>query len=317
MRCVNFLSSRGFDCPVYTNPADYFLSVLKSEPDKFSKFETETSDIQIDTHRESTIPNANFLRQVLLQIKRYSHQVSRDPYTSRYRLLQNFVLSFVYGSFFWQLGSNSDPAGAIFYIIMYQGIIFAFMSAITSFPSETALIMREQLSMKYNLGALMIGKTIVETPLILACTCVFTTITNFMIDLNDNAQDFFVYLFVSFLLSLVGQSYGYLVAAMFESREVINAVTPTMIPFIIMGGYFTVDIPVGAIWMWELSYVRWTFQALVKTIARDQAILDKYKIEDNVVWKAIIILVSQFLILRILITLALYRRVWWSNQTQE
>ena len=210
---------------------------------------------------------------------------------------------------------------------MYQGVIFAYMTAISSFPSEIITVMREQLIFPYGMVPYMIAKTIIELPLTIICAVIYLIITNAMIGLidgNDVIVRFIKFMLISVLLSMVGQTWGYVPPSLFKTREVINAVTPIMTPFIIMGGYFTTDIPIGAIWLYSISFIRWSFQSMAGIVITDMGndtkasdLLDTYDIHDDTFWKAIVILISEFIILRLVIIAGLYHRKIYRNNAQE
>lgn len=308
---IEWFSERGFRCPMYNNPADYFIRVLHESTTMLA---IAPIDVPANVPRTATSRVATRSSLfIAVHASRFLRRMRRDPYTAKYRLLQNFVISLIYGLFFWQSKSNDSKLGALFYMVLYQGVIFSFMSAISSFPPEVNLVMREQLTSGYNLVGYIIAKTIMEFPLSLLCCILFTSVVNFMIDLAP-VEKFPELVFVNLLGALVGQSWGYLVTSTFRSLEVINAVTPIMIPFVIMGGYFTTEIPIGAIWMYDLSFIRWTFQAMVDTVF-DQTTTEKYNSSD-VYSTSVAVLIGQFFALKVLSIVALTWRKFRVNSTQ-
>ena len=324
-----YFAELGHDCPIYNNPADYYMSILKDvDPDPSSSSSAVGyNEVPLSPYDKKEVNDIPITTQLGLQIRRQYRKIIRDPYTIKYRVLQNIVIGIVYGALFWQLNNNESKLGAIFYMIMYQGVIFAYMTAISSFPFEIITVMREQLIFPYGIIPYMIAKTIIELPLTIICAVIYLIITNAMIGLidgNDVVVRLIKFVLISILLSMVGQTWGYVPPSLFKSREVINAVTPIMTPFIIMGGYFTTDIPIGAIWLYSISFIRWSFQSMAGIVITDMGnstkagdLLDTYDIHDDTFWKAIVILISEFIILRIVIMAGLYHRKIYRNNAQE
>lgn len=336
---VKYFEERGHLCPIYNNPPDFFIRTLMENEhlsvELSRDWTTETPEAPEDSITGSAPQPANLL--LATHCKRFWRRSLRDPYTAKYRILQNFVISIIYGTFFWNLGDDKAGVdaklGSMFYMVLYQGIIFSFMSAISSFPPEIGSVMREQLTYPYHLSQYTLSKSIMEFPLSFICNLLFGTVTNFMIGLNTDFTRYVKFITINLLCAMVGQSWGYLITSAFQTLEVINAVTPIMIPFVIMGGYFTVDVPIGAIWMYNLSFVRWTFQAMVEVVFEETTLdcpanvtncystgaelLDNYRVESGIFWKSCLVLSSQFIILRVLIAAALWRRKKWYNNVQE
>lgn len=324
-----YFAELGHDCPIYNNPADYYMNILKDiDPDPSSSSSVVRYDeIPLTPYDKKEVTDIPIMTQLGLQIRRQYRKIIRDPYMIKYRILQNIAIGIIYGTLFWQLNNNESKLGAIFYMIMYQGVIFAYMTAISSFPSEIITVMREQLIFPYGMVPYMIAKTIIELPLTIICAVIYLIITNAMIGLidgNDVIVRFIKFMLISVLLSMVGQTWGYVPPSLFKTREVINAVTPIMTPFIIMGGYFTTDIPIGAIWLYSISFIRWSFQSMAGIVITDMGndtkasdLLDTYDIHDDTFWKAIVILISEFIILRLVIIAGLYHRKIYRNNAQE
>ena len=334
-----YFAELGHDCPIYNNPADYYMHILKDiDPDPCSSTVRHNDTLQLQLQSSLYVKKEGIhipiMRQLELQIRRQYRKIIRDPYMIKYRILQNVAIGIVYGTLFWQLNNDESKLGAIFYMIMYQGVIFAYMTAISSFPSEIITVMREQLIYPYHIIPYMIAKTVVELPLTIICAITYLIITNAMIGLINTSHDdivinFIKFMLISILLSMVGQTWGYVSPSLFKSREMINAVTPIMTPFIIMGGYFTTDIPIGAVWLYNISFIRWSFQAMASivitevnignetNIGNEINLLDTYDIHDYTFWKAVVILISEFVVLRLVIIIGLYHRKTYRNNAQE
>ena len=343
MDSVKYFEDRGHLCPIYNNPPDFFIKTLMENEHLSGQLSRDwtANELFVD-HQTPELPDdsppprpINLL--LATHCKRFWRRSLRDPYTAKYRILQNFVISIIYGTFFWNLGNDKAGVdaklGSMFYMVLYQGIIFSFMSAISSFPLEIGSVMREQLTYPYGLSQYTLSKSIMEFPLSFVCNLLFGTIANFMIGLNADFSRYVKFITINLLCAMVGQSWGYMITSTFQTLEVINAVTPIMIPFVIMGGYFTVDVPIGAVWMYNLSFVRWTFQAMAEVVFEGTILdcpqnvtncyltgaelLDDYRVESGIFWKSCLVLGSQFVILRVLIAAALWRRKKWCNNVQE
>eukprot|EP01083_Nonionella_stella_P283996 966691_1 len=188
---VGFLGSReesvakfadlGFECPQFTNPADFFLKSLFAEsPEEIGKI-LEISEAQTvstiarieDTAAACPEPlvaspfeRVGVSTQLRLLCVRSEKNMYRNPITSYIRLIQSVLVALIFGVVFLNVGrakvDTSDPASVAFAIYdrsaclilcIYAMAAYTTIAAVQSFPLERDLFKREVANNMYSVSS--------------------------------------------------------------------------------------------------------------------------------------------------------------------
>jgi hypothetical protein len=183
-------------------------------------------------------------------------------------LMKTFFAAFMSGIFglvFWQLDQNQkaiqNRTGLLFFLTMNQ----AFGSVIGTsqvIPRQIAVVQRERANRMYAILPYYISNLMVTIPIEVVPVLANAIVVYYMADLGGS---FFVFSLIIFLENLCGVSLGMALSASFKSVTMAPQIAPAVvIIFLIFNGFMINEesIPVYFIWLRELSFVRYAFQAV-------------------------------------------------------
>eukprot|EP00753_Platysulcus_tardus_P001396 PLAT11325.2.p1 GENE.PLAT11325.2~~PLAT11325.2.p1 ORF type:complete len:695 (-),score=412.60 PLAT11325.2:85-2169(-) len=287
-----------YGCPLYTNPADYFLKIMYRDPtgetsvlgreetdaERISRFAAAHNEkvlMDMSSLDESTEEDrkalaatsgkgrtVGFCTEVSLLAGRSLLNFRREPLLTKVRLGQTIFMSLICGLLYLQIADDQksiqDRSGSLFFIVTSQ-MMNAVASVIMSFPAERQLFLREQDNNMYRVSTYFLGKTFSELPFQLIFPLVFAAICYFMIGYQLLTDRFFGFTVTLIVLSLSGQSIGFLIASAVSDAEVAVSLMPVaVIPFMLLGGFFSNqdNLPVYFSWLSWASPFKYGFEAL-------------------------------------------------------
>lgn len=241
------------------------------------------------------------IHHMILHLKRSTLMTIRHPLVGIFRIVSHLVVGAFLGLLYYDpligkaggcpptLGESSDPLkfesltdriesekqavtnnlGLWFFSLVF--IQFgAMLPTVLSFPLEMASFAKERTNGWYGVLSYYLGKTLSDAPFQFLCPLLYLSIIWLMTSQPLEIERFIQVLLVLILLSLVSQSQGVLVGALFM-RDLMAAVfvAPiTVIPQMLFSGFFiTVDaIPSFLMTGVYLSYERYAFEAVVIAI---------------------------------------------------
>ena len=279
--CVDFFADHGFDCPKFSNPADFFLRTLAlndtdhllDDADAESSANADAIDKRytggIEAYRSRFGYGASFLVQLWLLTVRAWKVYLRNPMLTKARLGQTLIFSLLVGAIYWNVGDDqrgvTDATGAMFFVVINQAMSSVF-GVISSFPPERALFISEKGNRMYSTGAYFAGKTLAELPFQFLFPTVFSLVCFWMVGFNDEGGRFFVFAACLIAVVNVGQSLGLTISAGVSDINVALALAPVcIIPFLLFsGGFGSVDsIPDWLEWLKYLSIFKWGLDLLI------------------------------------------------------
>jgi len=160
--------------------------------------------------------------------------------------------------------SIQDRTGILFFQAMNQ----AFGAAIgisKIIPQQLKVVSRERAARMYTPLPYYLSTFLVTLPLELAPGIFYGTVIYFMTALREGAEYYLTYLGIMLLENFAGIGLGMCLSASFTSVEMAPQLAPAfVILFLMFSGYFLNEsnVPVFLIWLRELSFIRYAFQAL-------------------------------------------------------
>ena len=98
---------------------------------------------------------------------------------------------------------------------------------------------REHFNGTYRTDVYFLSKQIVELPLYVLEAGILFTILYWMAELNPEAERFFVFLGIAFLILQVVMSLGYFLSCVAPSADIALAIAPVLIiPMMLFGGFY-------------------------------------------------------------------------------
>ncbi|CEL98098.1 unnamed protein product [Vitrella brassicaformis CCMP3155] len=303
---VTYFSRLGYQCPQFSNPADYIIRVLAVRSDdtvkmaeidnmaKQWKEKGETFNAEwVKTHvkdeedfaceqGDPATDNAainikghfavSWPMQFMVLLNREMKMTSRDPVLTVARLGQTLILGLLVGLIFYQLGdgqrSVQDKNGGIFFIVTNQSIMGIF-GVLQVFPMERPIAMREHESGSYSTTAYFLCKILSNIPFQIIFPALFCSISYWMMGLNPDGVTFILSVLIIILTANAAISLGYLVSTACTSVAVALALGPLIaMPLMLFGGFFVNTDTIGPGWVWleYLSFFKYGFSAFATVV---------------------------------------------------
>ncbi len=284
-----YFQSIGWEVPMHTNPADYYMQVLaisypkqkqdlkkiKALKKNYDQLLLELNaqepkrlhlpDPQIETRLQSqTATQVQQFKQVF--IRAYKEKI-RDFAPMNFKLLQTFLLAFLSVSIFWKMPRNNYAEltgfiGYVFYCVMIQMFV-GILGTILVFIDERPLFLREQANRMYGIIPYYIAKDLIDLPLNMFIP-LFFSFFYFGMGTNVTMQQFGNFYAIQLMVSLATTGYGQVVGSLFDTAETACFFCPIiMMPFVMFAGFITnVDtFPNWVGWIQYISPIRYGFEA--------------------------------------------------------
>jgi len=192
----------------------------------------------------------------------------REPMVLKVKIFQTIVIALLLGVIY--LGQELNQQG----VMNINGALFLFLtnmtfqnvfSVINVFCLELPIFLREHGNGMYRTDVYFLAKTLSELPLYIIFPTLFIGITYYMIGLNADIGCFFICVGITILVSNAGVSFGYMTSCVSSNVNVALAITaPSIIPFMIFGGFFlnSGSVPSWLMWLQYLSWFNYANEAL-------------------------------------------------------
>ncbi|KAJ3117086.1 ATP-binding cassette sub- G member 1 [Phlyctochytrium bullatum] len=297
---IDYFSKLGYECPEYTNPADFlFMSVLNNEdstvpnapagPTQAERInglldawdaspEAKAIDALAKAPRQGGIIGAAhkirslFTTQFKFLFERASKNAFRNPLVVKAKLGQSLVIAIILGILYNGTGSDYSYSGAqnrqgLLFFTAVNMVMSSTIGVLSIFGEEKVVFTREFGAGYYGLPAYFFSKIMVEMPFQIIFPWVFATVVYWFVGLQNIAVKYFIYVLFSILSSCCGFSLGIAIACIFESLETALAAAPLLLmPLMLFSGLFVNNgsIPVYFDWIKYISPMKYAFEGLYK-----------------------------------------------------
>ncbi|KAK7480392.1 hypothetical protein BaRGS_00028311 [Batillaria attramentaria] len=189
---------------------------------------------------------------------------SRTRILSKLKVLESVLLCLLVSLVWFQLPrieeTLRDRMGAIFFTIIHWGFTPLF-DAVSSFPMERVVIHKERSAGWYRLSAYYLAKMTSELPLILLQPAIFVIVSYWCVGLNG-VGPFFGTVLVVMVNAIAGQSIGlFLGIACMDFRRAMTIATIIMMAIMLLGGFYTRNLPFWLDWIKYLSFLHYSFHS--------------------------------------------------------
>jgi ATP-binding cassette subfamily G (WHITE) protein 2 len=217
---------------------------------------------------------------------------SRDLVTLKIKLILSIFFSALIGGIYSNIGygqsSIQNRSGLFFFIAILINTAFTSFSAVlNTFPKEKTIVWRERSGRAYDTVSYFVSKVfhhdilmpthslthslthspakvLVEIPLNIVPAIVYACILYWIVGLNADRFGYFILILM--LHVVVTISLGLFISSFAPNVDAANAMgVPFLIIGIIFGGFYidVKSLPIVANWIPYISFIRWTFQALL------------------------------------------------------
>jgi ABC-type multidrug transport system ATPase subunit/ABC-type multidrug transport system permease subunit len=270
----------GFECPEFSNPAEFLLGLLTPSDDKFDEkiaLFKQASSKTIPALEVKELPSLfhrepiGFFRETFLLINRSMINTTRNKLSILYKAIANFCfLLLTLAAYFDACNSTtptsvSDRAGIIFLLIVYMAFIS--VNSATSLSTDKAIFIREQASKTYSPAAFYMSKLLFDIPFdqILVLIMGFLLYLSVGLSLHHAYQIFF-FVFALLILDLNTRGWGNLLLIALPNLEASSAATPfvLILQLLFAGLFINYDsIPNYLIWLEYISMFKFTWSAIM------------------------------------------------------
>ena len=265
----------GVKCPMYTNPAEFFLGIISNE--------------KVDPIRDPPAMRASYgagtsapeggggrrLHTVLeywYLLKRAFRDTCRQHVVTQYRMVQSVLFGLIIGSLYFDLGNTQmdiqNRDGCTFFIIVNQ-MMSVFFSVVQTFPLQLKTFKQEYSKRLYRVGPYYWAKTTADVPVQTVVICAFAALVLPMTNLCPSAARSLMFLGYLLLTSWVFSSFGYFVSTLADDPTVVLIIANIMIlPAMLVGGFFINNnsVPEYYVALENVSTFNIAFQALIKCV---------------------------------------------------
>eukprot|EP00118_Oscarella_pearsei_P005221 m.23701 g.23701 ORF g.23701 m.23701 type:complete len:697 (+) comp28518_c0_seq2:216-2306(+) len=303
---MGFFGSCGYPCPENHNPADFYVHTLAITPgseeecrqkvkaltDKFDESEpgkalkTSIEEMNIDSGNQNGNGRSYDLEFSQRQLHKQSYKASfftqlrfvfwrawlsniRDPTAVKVKIGQSLVISLLLGLTYLRTGNDQtrvqNVPGALSFVLI-QLSISSVIAVLQTFPLDMPVFLREHQSHVYRTSVFYLSKMMADTPFLILQVLIFSSISYFLIGLNESAEKFFTFFGLCIIIAMVAISLGYTVSAGAPNVSVALAIGPvSFIPFLLFGGFFVRSgtVPVFLEWIQWISWFFYGFETLM------------------------------------------------------
>lgn len=300
-KVVPYFGEKGFQCPQYTNPADYiFMSILNSDAVHDKLEESPAVRIQrlqqawldseenkallsgisdTSVYKELNVSSfkkpSNFMTQFKFLFKRAGKNAWRNKLIIRIKFAQAIVIGLIVGLIYLDVGRSEtlglqdqvqNRMGSLFFLVVNMFMLSA-TGVLSIFATEKFVFMREYSSGYYSLPAYFLSKTLVELPFQVLFPIVLVSIEYWMIGFQNIFYKYVIMALVAVLVCLCGMAFGTLSACAFNDLPVALAIFPLFfLPLMMFSGLFVnlQSIPEYFKWIKHISPMKYGFVTLMK-----------------------------------------------------
>tara|TARA_R110002050_G_scaffold217642_3_gene353638 strand:+ start:247 stop:1359 length:1113 start_codon:yes stop_codon:yes gene_type:complete len=286
---VDYFANLTDPCPSRYNPADYLLELLVERKDKdgetplklrlieeYKKTEEKCAAVPIparedDDENDSKWP-ASWLEQAFV-LGRRSMQFKFDRAVSFLPICQSIGMILICMVVWFDMSFSEDTlrdrAGLLFFSVVWFSV-FPMTSTVLAFCSDRQVLEKERAVGSYRLSAYVLSRMAAENPVDVIFVTLFCTVVYWTSNLSDSVGSFFALWTLFIFVSMAGQAAGQCFGSTFLDLQ--RAMTLTLVYFLfcmLIGGYYTQDIPDWISWGKYLSPVYFAFDLALIIVFHD------------------------------------------------
>lgn len=207
---------------------------------------------------------------------RASRLAGRQTTENVINVIRTTVFSLLLGLIWLNVGKHAardgDPneirntGGLLFFSIVNHSFSGVF-GVVFTFASESRLVLRERIAGAYRVSAYFVTYLLVEMPRVAVWSFLHSVVIYWLVGLRPSAHAFFVFFAIHILVELNAEAITLLFTAATRSEKLASALAPIpLVISILFGGFFIQPkaIPVWLRWIRYVTYMRWSFVALVR-----------------------------------------------------
>ncbi|KAL4155440.1 hypothetical protein PRNP1_007550 [Phytophthora ramorum] len=328
---IDHFSAAGYSCPMYMNPAEYFISLVNSDFEGHAdikrlvasyassamalkvvdNIEADAAGVHNATPVVPVKPSA--LRQFWVLMQRNSLNNVRNPGIYWVRLAMYTMLSFMVGTMYLSTNdaiSDEDMVPLLFYVQAF--LVFMSVAVLPFFIEQRAVFLRERANSGLNVFSFALANFIATLPGIFVIALVSTLLVVLLSGLNG----FWYFLLNLFLSLVVAESLMHVIGAAVPHYIIGIALGAGIYGMFMLCEGFMVPkdaIPDYWIWAYYIAFHSYSFKSFVYEhfihvdTPAAKAILARLNLEDVDTPQNMIILACYAIGLELIFTFILYK----------
>ncbi len=226
------------------------------------------------------------------------------------RLFQAVFLGIYTGGLYFNAGKQdyTDPIGwstmvGYFFFIAISYMMGSLSPVTLVFPTEKEVFLKQENARLYSVLPYFLSRNIVELPYLFILPIIICSILYWMVGQASTAQQFFLFFFISMLVSFAGESLGLLIGSIVIDEKATSAVTPVVVlPIFIFSGVFknTGNLPSWIGWFQYLSPLKYGFLSMITNETNNRSSNISNLNLDLEMWPSIFVLIGLSLAFRAL-----------------
>lgn len=195
---------------------------------------------------------------------------SRSAIFTPLNLCKSLAIGMVAGMLWFQTDyteRNVYDIRSYYFFTMTFWVFDAMFTALTAFPSERDVILKERASGSYHLSAYFMAKTTADAPVRLILPLIYMVVSFWMAGISDSVGVFFGTIGCTLLSVVAGESIGLFIgAAVYDLQKGLTIMTVFTLFLMLLGGFFVENIPVFIQWGKYISPFKYAFDSSLQLV---------------------------------------------------
>ncbi|CAG9820171.1 unnamed protein product [Phaedon cochleariae] len=290
---VDYLAASGFHCPIYHNPADFIIEVVKGDygdhTDMLAHAALEEKwrgnhpakicNDPVDTYKNSVYPKQRIDSigmpsewfKFLVLLRRSGVQIYRDWTISQLKILLHLLVGLFLGLTYQNCGQDADKAVTnlgFFTVSTVYMVYTASMPAVLKFPSELCMLKKENFNNWYKVHTYFAAVMLFDMPLQVIFTSVYS-LTSYL--LSNQIRDWHRFCMLLLLQSLSGMSgsgFGLIIGSLFNPVNGTFVGVICLCCFFLFGGFFILLVHMSKFMyaVTNLSFIAFTVEGSMQAL---------------------------------------------------
>ncbi|DBA03014.1 TPA: hypothetical protein N0F65_003202 [Lagenidium giganteum] len=278
---IKHFSSVGYECPMYSNPAEYFITLVNADFEGHadirklvnayasSTIAADTASLIVADRNAVTdfkpvvpVPPSG-MRQFWVMMHRNSINNIRNPGIYWVRLFMYFMLSFMVGTMYLYTNkdiSQQDLVPLLFYVQAF--LVFMSVAVLPFFIEQRSVFLRERANSSLNVFSYVLANFLAALPGIFLIAVISTLLVVLLADLNG----FWWFLLNLFLSLVVAESLMHVIGAAVPHYIIGIALGAGIFGMFMLCEGFMVprtSIPDYWIWGYYMAFHTYSFESFV------------------------------------------------------
>ncbi|CCD23322.1 uncharacterized protein NDAI_0B02870 [Naumovozyma dairenensis CBS 421] len=275
-KMIEYFSSLGYDCPEFTNVADFFLDLIsintQNEQNEYTskaraehiltswKQRNNTLSVKSPVSEKNEMSEENFLLEYghcvrkpctpllayLVNVKRQSITTRRNFDSLMARIAQIPGLGAIFALFFAPLKHNYNSINNRLGLAQESTALYfvGMLANLACYPAERDYFYKEHEDNVYGIGPFFLAYMTLELPLSLLASIIYAIFTVLACGLPRTAGNFFANVYCSFIVSGCGEALGIMTNTFFERPGfVVNCISVLLSIGTQMSGLMSLHMP--------------------------------------------------------------------------